>query len=78
MFRHLESKITHCPMFCPLQPTTKLFIDGKFVESKTTEWIDIHNPVSEVVSAYMLAITVQQGSVPLFKHLVKGEGTYIS
>lgn len=28
------------------QPTTKLFIDGKFVESNTTEWIDIHNPVS--------------------------------
>lgn len=28
------------------QPTTKLFIDGKFVESKTSEWLDIHNPVS--------------------------------
>ncbi|XP_064622188.1 probable methylmalonate-semialdehyde/malonate-semialdehyde dehydrogenase [acylating], mitochondrial [Lineus longissimus] len=32
-------------------PTTKLFIDGKFVESQTTEWIDIHNPATnEVVS----------------------------
>lgn len=30
----------------PSQPTTKLFIDGKFVESKTSEWLDIHNPVS--------------------------------
>lgn len=29
-----------------LQPTTKLFIDGKFVESKTSEWLDVHNPVS--------------------------------
>lgn len=28
------------------QPTTKLFIDGKFIESKTSEWLDIHNPVS--------------------------------
>ena len=27
------------------QPTTKLFIDGKFVESKTNKWIDLHNPV---------------------------------
>lgn len=32
------------PVF--LQPTTKLFIDGKFVESNTSEWLDIHNPVS--------------------------------
>uniref|UniRef100_A0A8C5C320 methylmalonate-semialdehyde dehydrogenase (CoA acylating) n=1 Tax=Gadus morhua TaxID=8049 RepID=A0A8C5C320_GADMO len=32
-------------------PTTKLFIDGKFVDSQTTEWIDIHNPATnEVVS----------------------------
>lgn len=29
-----------------LQTTTKLFIDGKFVESKSSEWLDIHNPVS--------------------------------
>ncbi len=28
------------------QPTTKLFIDGKFVESKSSDWLDIHNPVS--------------------------------
>lgn len=26
--------------------TTKLFINGEFRESKTTDWIDIHNPVS--------------------------------
>ena len=31
---------------CLLQPTTKLFLNGKFVESKATEWIDVHNPVS--------------------------------
>lgn len=36
--------------FATLQPTTKLFIDGKFVESNTSEWLDIHNPVS--VNAY--------------------------
>uniref|UniRef100_T1GGH5 Probable methylmalonate-semialdehyde/malonate-semialdehyde dehydrogenase [acylating], mitochondrial n=1 Tax=Megaselia scalaris TaxID=36166 RepID=T1GGH5_MEGSC len=30
-------------------PTTKLFIDGKFVESKTTEWIDVHNPATDEV-----------------------------
>ncbi|KAK2523862.1 hypothetical protein Q9233_009743 [Columba guinea] len=39
-------------------PTTKLFIDGKFVESKTTEWIDIHNPATnEVVSRVPKATT---------------------
>jgi malonate-semialdehyde dehydrogenase (acetylating)/methylmalonate-semialdehyde dehydrogenase len=27
-------------------PTTKLFINGKFVESKTSEWIDLHNPAT--------------------------------
>ncbi len=32
--------------FFILQPTTKLFIDGKFVESKTEEWIPLYNPVS--------------------------------
>ncbi|GBM32149.1 hypothetical protein AVEN_247011-1, partial [Araneus ventricosus] len=25
-------------------PSTKLFIDGKFIESKTSNWIDLHNP----------------------------------
>lgn len=28
------------------QPTTKLFIGGKFVDSATSEWVDVHNPVS--------------------------------
>uniref|UniRef100_A0A7N8X2N7 Methylmalonate-semialdehyde/malonate-semialdehyde dehydrogenase [acylating], mitochondrial n=1 Tax=Mastacembelus armatus TaxID=205130 RepID=A0A7N8X2N7_9TELE len=27
-------------------PTTKLFIDGKFVESSTSDWLDIHNPAT--------------------------------
>lgn len=30
-------------------PTTKLFIDGKFVESKATEWIDLHDPATNDV-----------------------------
>ena len=31
--------------------TTKMFIDGKFVESKTKEWIDLHDPATnEVIS----------------------------
>lgn len=31
--------------------TTKLFLDGKFVESKTNKWIDLHNPATnEVIS----------------------------
>uniref|UniRef100_A0A8C2PSW4 Methylmalonate-semialdehyde/malonate-semialdehyde dehydrogenase [acylating], mitochondrial n=1 Tax=Cyprinus carpio TaxID=7962 RepID=A0A8C2PSW4_CYPCA len=31
------------------QSTTKLFIDGKFVESKSPEWLDIHNPATNEV-----------------------------
>lgn len=26
-------------------PTTKLFINGQFIESKASQWIDVHNPV---------------------------------
>lgn len=36
----------------PWQPTTKLFIDGKFVDSETTEWLDIHNPVSRIAQRH--------------------------
>lgn len=27
-------------------PTTKMFIDGKFVDSKTTEWIELKDPAT--------------------------------
>ncbi|XP_071800445.1 probable methylmalonate-semialdehyde/malonate-semialdehyde dehydrogenase [acylating], mitochondrial [Asterias amurensis] len=30
-------------------PTTKMFINGEFVESKATEWIDVHNPATNEV-----------------------------
>lgn len=30
-------------------PTTKMFIDGKFVESKTSDWIDLHDPATNQV-----------------------------
>ncbi|ESO86805.1 hypothetical protein LOTGIDRAFT_194671 [Lottia gigantea] len=30
-------------------PTTKNFINGEFVESKTTKWIDLHNPATNEV-----------------------------
>uniref|UniRef100_H3DJ35 Methylmalonate-semialdehyde/malonate-semialdehyde dehydrogenase [acylating], mitochondrial n=1 Tax=Tetraodon nigroviridis TaxID=99883 RepID=H3DJ35_TETNG len=30
-------------------PTTKLFIDGKFIESNTSEWLDVHNPATNEV-----------------------------
>ena len=40
-----------CPSVCDLlalcpQPTTQLFIDGKFVKSKADKWINNYNPVS--------------------------------
>ncbi|GAB0092758.1 Probable methylmalonate-semialdehyde dehydrogenase [Sergentomyia squamirostris] len=30
-------------------PTTKMFIEGKFVESKTKDWIDLHDPATNEV-----------------------------
>jgi len=30
-------------------PTTKLFINGEFVESKTSNWLDVHNPATNQV-----------------------------
>lgn len=30
-------------------PTTKLFLDGKLVESQATEWIDLHDPATNEV-----------------------------
>lgn len=37
-------------------PTTKLFINGEFVESDTNEWLDVHNPATnQVVSRVPLA-----------------------
>lgn len=30
-------------------PTTKLFINGEFVESKTSDWIDVHDPATNEV-----------------------------
>ncbi|GFT62842.1 probable methylmalonate-semialdehyde dehydrogenase, mitochondrial [Trichonephila clavipes] len=30
-------------------PNTKMFIDGKFIESKATQWIDLHNPATNEV-----------------------------
>lgn len=35
--------------FSSAAPTTKLFIDGKFVESQTKEWIDLHDPATNDV-----------------------------
>lgn len=33
-------------------PTTKLYINGKFIESQTTQFIDVHNPATnEVIRA---------------------------
>lgn len=34
-------------LFLFWQATTKLFLDGQFVESKAKNWIDLHNPVSK-------------------------------
>jgi hypothetical protein len=40
----------HCapfPDLSALQSTVKLLIDGQFVESKTSEWVDVKNPATQ-------------------------------
>lgn len=32
--------------YCSAVPTTKLFIDGRSVESQTTRWVDLNNPAT--------------------------------
>ncbi|MEQ2211974.1 Methylmalonate-semialdehyde dehydrogenase [acylating] mitochondrial [Xenoophorus captivus] len=41
-------------------PTVKLFIDGKFVESKSSEWLDIHNPATNEVIARVPKATQEE------------------
>ncbi len=44
---HCQSNLLHTPT----QATVKLLINGEFVESKTTQWLDVINPATqEVVS----------------------------
>ncbi|XP_018431148.1 PREDICTED: methylmalonate-semialdehyde dehydrogenase [acylating], mitochondrial [Nanorana parkeri] len=43
-------------VFYFFQPKTKLFINGQFVDSETSDWIDIHNPATnEVIGRVPLA-----------------------
>lgn len=53
---HLSTKYNQVRYLGGSIPTTKLFIDGEFVESKTTNWKDVHNPATnQVVSRCPLA-----------------------
>uniref|UniRef100_A0A8C5K259 methylmalonate-semialdehyde dehydrogenase (CoA acylating) n=1 Tax=Jaculus jaculus TaxID=51337 RepID=A0A8C5K259_JACJA len=45
----VRGRLRHLPMKPNDPPTVKLFIDGKFVDSKTDKWIDIHNPATNEV-----------------------------
>lgn len=45
----LRSALTRRMYSSSSAPTTKLFLDGKFVESKTTDWIDLHDPATNEV-----------------------------
>lgn len=36
-------------LYSSAAPTTKMFIDGRFVESKAKDWIDLHDPATNEV-----------------------------
>lgn len=41
-------------------PTTKLFIDGQFVESKSSDWVDLHNPATNEVVTRVPLTTMEE------------------
>lgn len=41
-------------------PTTKLFINNEFVESKTSKWIDLHNPATQEVVTRVPCATTEE------------------
>uniref|UniRef100_A0A6G1SLQ6 Probable methylmalonate-semialdehyde/malonate-semialdehyde dehydrogenase [acylating], mitochondrial n=1 Tax=Aceria tosichella TaxID=561515 RepID=A0A6G1SLQ6_9ACAR len=41
--------MTHVRFLGGTTPTTKLFINGEFVESNTSSWLDVHNPATNQV-----------------------------
>uniref|UniRef100_A0AAJ7X3K2 Methylmalonate-semialdehyde/malonate-semialdehyde dehydrogenase [acylating], mitochondrial n=1 Tax=Petromyzon marinus TaxID=7757 RepID=A0AAJ7X3K2_PETMA len=47
--RHCKGVHAATRLYSSGAPTTKLFIDGKFVDSTTSEWLDVHNPATNEV-----------------------------
>jgi hypothetical protein len=50
---------------CAAQPTVKLLINGEFVDSKSSNWLDVHNPVGASTPA-------SKGNPSTFTHLHTG------
>lgn len=51
-----SAQIHHARYSSAAVPKTKLFINGQFVDSETSDWIDIHNPATnEVIGRVPLA-----------------------
>lgn len=49
-FSKLQTAVVTARALCHHHgPTTKNFINGEFVESQTSEWIDVHNPATNEV-----------------------------
>lgn len=57
-------------------PTTKMFVDGKFVESKTNDWIPLHDPATNEVVTRVPKCTQDemQSAVDSAKHAYKTWG----
>lgn len=50
MLKKLQTAILNAIRnYSNVAPTTKLFIDGKFHDSKATEWIDLHDPATNEI-----------------------------
>lgn len=45
----MRSAVTRRMYSSSTAPTTKLFLDGKFIESKTTDWVDLHDPATNKI-----------------------------
>ncbi|KAJ2437724.1 hypothetical protein GGF42_008530, partial [Coemansia sp. RSA 2424] len=43
------ARMSHSQAAAAATTTTKLYIDGQFVSSQASEWIDVHNPATQEV-----------------------------
>lgn len=55
-----ESKLLFTRSYSASAPTTKLFIDGQYVDSKTSKWIDLYNPATNEIISKVPEATSQE------------------
>jgi hypothetical protein len=59
-----QPSLTALLLLCPQAPKTKLLINGEFIDSKTSKWIPVKNPVRMQQSSSRQTAAVATGAQP--------------